>query len=140
MIALAVGVAAVVVGAAVWARRAYVAVTVAGVSMAPTLQHGQVLLARRISAGAPLRRGDLVVFTAAARRDEPDAPALRIKRVAAVPGDPVPAWVAGAVPGAQLSAAQLAVSGDNPRSEDSRQLGLIDRAAVVAVVRGRPAG
>ncbi|GAA2690700.1 MULTISPECIES: S26 family signal peptidase [Actinosynnema] len=105
-------------------------VTVRGGSMAPTLRDGQRLVARRRARGP--RRGEVVVF----RVPDPVLP-HRIKRVAAVAGDPVPDWLAPTMPGVhRVPAGFVAVAGDNPRSQDSRQLGLVSCRDVVGAVPG----
>jgi signal peptidase I len=94
-------------------------VTVVGQSMSPTLRDGQRLLARRLRR-AP-RRGEVIVF----RVPDEDLP-CRIKRVAAIAGDPVPEWLTPTLPGlTRIPADRVAVVGDNPDSQDSRQLGLV---------------
>ncbi|MFD5829307.1 S26 family signal peptidase [Lentzea sp. NPDC060358] len=104
-------------------------VTVRGNSMAPTLRDGQELLARRLFRSP--RRSEVIVFRVA----DPDLP-HRVKRVAAVAGDPVPPWLAPAMPDVhRVPDGFVAVSGDNPRSQDSRQLGLIACRDVVGAVR-----
>jgi signal peptidase I len=116
------------------ALRRWIIVQVRGVSMLPTLRDGQRLLARRLRSGQPLERGDLVVFRRRATPDRGEPPVL-IKRVAAVAGDPVPRWFAdmrGFVP-----ADHVVVHGDNPRSMDSRQLGYIARAQILATISQR---
>jgi nickel-type superoxide dismutase maturation protease len=86
----------------------WVVARVTGPSMSPTVRHGDRLLARRVRAGAPARRGDVVLARFPARPD-----LLVVKRVArTVPGG---AWVVG----------------DNPLvTDDSRAYG-------AAVVVGR---
>ncbi|MFE3204719.1 signal peptidase I [Embleya sp. NPDC059237] len=111
-------------------------VRVTGTSMAPTFADGERLLVDR--AGA-VRRGDVIVFrnpTAAlgAGRD----PRRLIKRVAALPGDPVPAEVRDAVRAANdavVPAGSLVVRGDAPRSHDSRHFGYVPASTVLGVVR-----
>ncbi|MFI6099341.1 S26 family signal peptidase [Lentzea sp. NPDC051213] len=108
----------------------WVRITVRGNSMSPTLHDGQQLLARRLRR-APRRR-EVIVF----RVPDEELP-HRIKRVAAVAGDPVPDWLAPTLPGVpQVPAGFVAVVGDNPRSQDSRQLGLVDCRDIVGAVRG----
>jgi signal peptidase I len=137
--------AALAVSAAIaWlAHRRWLVVVVHGGSMAPTLREGQQLLARR---GRGYLRGDLVVFRAPRPAGDldggpdgaPDDPPYRIKRVAAVAGDPVPPWLAA--PGhSRVPARHLAVSGDHPVSEDSRHFGLVSDDAVLGYARGRAA-
>ncbi len=61
----------------------------------------------------------------------------RVKRVAAVAGDPVPDWLRdalGAGPDARIPPGHVAVAGDNALSQDSRHLGTIETRAIVAVV------
>ncbi|WNG35526.1 S26 family signal peptidase [Archangium minus] len=146
-LALGVGLGALVAGAALvrWARSRWIVVTVQGYSMEPTLRDGQRLIARRLSgsgAGAPgYVRSDIVVFLLPRSQieamDSAELP-YRIKRVAAVPGDPVPDWALEALSAdaqSRVPPGKVVVSGDNPRSQDSRQLGYIDSQALIAVVR-----
>ena len=108
----------------------WIRVTVRGNSMSPALRDGQKLLARRLFRRP--RHDEVIVF----RVPDPELP-HRVKRVAAVAGDPVPAWLAETLPGlAHVPDGFVAVVGDNPRSQDSRQLGLIDCRDVVGAVRG----
>lgn len=93
------------------ARRRWIVVTVVGSSMAPTLRDGQRLLARRFGRGTVVR-GDVIVFRIA---DPDDELGIRIKRVTAV-------WPSGLI----------AVAGDNPQSQGSRELGLIEMRDVIA--------
>ncbi|KAB8194324.1 hypothetical protein FH608_018030 [Nonomuraea phyllanthi] len=122
---IALGVAGTV-AALVWLRRRFVAVTVVGVSMEPTLHAGQRLLARR-AAGAT---GDVVVV-----RNPGADPSLLVKRLAACGGEPLPAVLGdGLVP-----EGWIAVLGDNPhRSMDSRHFGLLPASSVVAVIGSVP--
>ncbi|GAA0904422.1 S26 family signal peptidase [Virgisporangium aurantiacum] len=136
-----VGVLAVVVGGATlaWLRRYLVIVTVDGASMRPALEPGDRLIARRVPRArlavgqivvvewSPVRMGD--------RYGGPGAPAPTrwlVKRIAALPGDPVPVelpWTGRVAPG------QLVVLGDNrPASGDSRQLGYLPVGQVRGVV------
>lgn len=124
-----------------WARRRWVVVTVTGNSMAPTLADGQRLFARRLRGPAGVARSDIIVFLLPAERLEAmDSHALpyRVKRVAALAGDPVPEWawpVLRADAQTRVPAGKVVVSGDNPQSQDSRQLGYIDAESIIAVVR-----
>lgn len=116
-----------------WLRRDFVVAVVRGDSMAPTYRDGQRVLTRRFT--GPVRTGDVVVFRVApAANPVPGDPPWRIKRIAAVAGEPVPPWLGehGRVP-----PGHLVVSGDNPRSQDSRQLGFVAMSTVVGVVRTR---
>ncbi len=137
MIALAT--VALLLVAGLLLQRRWLIVTVRGNSMAPTLADGERLLARRVRPGARSpRRGELVVFRPASAQDE-EVP-LRIKRVAAVEGEPLPAWFAAtawANGHTHVPRGLLVISGDNPVSQDSRQLGFVDARSVLAVARGR---
>ncbi|MFI7464785.1 S26 family signal peptidase [Nonomuraea sp. NPDC049646] len=140
------GVGAVVAGGVLVVLRVrFVAVTVRGRSMEPTLWHGDRVLVRR----SPLdgvRPGQLVVVAA-----EPGASWL-VKRVVAVPGDPVPRAVVPALanrPERVVPPGQLVVLGDNrPISFDSRRFGYVPARQLLGVVVGhlpktprrRPAG
>ncbi|HEX8865004.1 MAG TPA: S26 family signal peptidase [Lentzea sp.] len=108
----------------------WIRVTVRGTSMSPTFADGQRLLARRLLLRSPRRR-EVIVFRV------PDAELPhRIKRVAAIAGDPVPSWLAPSLPGTtHVPPGFVAVVGDNARSQDSRQLGLVDCRDVVGAVR-----
>lgn len=132
-------------------RRKLVAVTVYGRSMEPTYHEGDRVLVRRNS---PLRRGRVVVAEhpsfAVAWHDAP-MPAVAtatgvsgrpwvIKRVAAVPGDPIPrdrVVALADVSECYVPPGMVVLLGDNPKaSHDSRQLGYfpVDRI-LGAVVR-----
>ncbi len=115
-------------------RRRYVLIVVRGHSMAPTFCDGQTLLVRR---GA-VRVGDPVVFRPPlAHPAAPGDPVWRIKRVAALGGQPVPLEVrerVGVEPGALVPDCQLVVRGDAPRSEDSRHFGFVAADAVLGAV------
>lgn len=117
------------------AHRRWLLVVVRGGSMAPTLRDGQHLLARR---GRGYQRGDVVVFIPPrpdhAPDDDDDDPRYRIKRIAALAGEPVPPWLAAAGP-PRVPAHHLAVSGDNPVSEDSRHFGFVPEDAVLGYAR-----
>jgi signal peptidase I len=93
------------------------------------------------SAGRRLRVGQVVVLPVqlpyGARVVGPvaDGDGLWVKRVAALPGDPVPAGVPGC-PG-RVPPGRMAVLGDNAAvSTDSRTVGLVPMDVVVAVVLG----
>jgi signal peptidase I len=124
---LILGALALVVARFVLGRR-WLMVVVTGNSMAPTFRDGQRLLVTRRDATRPLEVGDVVVFST----PQPGELALRIKRVAALGGEPVPTWVGGT--SSVVPRAHVVVSGDNPVSQDSRQLGFVPEAAVIAVV------
>ncbi|NVJ07628.1 S26 family signal peptidase [Myxococcus sp. AM001] len=152
--AMGVGAALLVAGAvaASWGRRRWVVVAVQGNSMLPTLHDGQRLVARRLArAPAPgngYSRSDVVVFVLPAKQRETlgteELPYL-IKWVAAVAGDPVPDWsraALGADGQSRVPPGKVVVSGDNARSQDSRQLGYgyIDAESIIAIVRLRLRG
>jgi signal peptidase I len=126
--------AALVVGALVLAalRRRLALVEVRGDSMAPTFRDGDRLLTLR-RRGRDCARDDVVVFTAPGR---PTEPARLVKRVAAVAGDPAPAWL-GVTPGERVPEGHVAVSGDAGRSRDSRHFGYVRADSVAGVVVAR---
>jgi signal peptidase I len=132
-------------------RRRLVVVTVRGRSMEPAYKDGDRVLARR-AVLRELRCGDVVVLTpltlrqvagpyvAAASATGPAVPLITgrwvIKRVAAVPGDIVPACVASARPdlGRLVPSGCIVVLGDNAaHSYDSRQEGFVRVTRVRAV-------
>jgi signal peptidase I len=127
-------------------RYRWLLATVRGNSMAPTFTDGQRILVSRVRRFP--RRDEVVVFSTApvAGVAEPgDDPPYRVKRVCAVPEDPLPDWL-GNHGNPLVPQGFVVVAGDNPRSQDSRQLGLIDRRDVLGVVSrsvvrksGRPA-
>lgn len=119
--------------AALGARAILLVVTVRGQSMRPTYSDGDRLLAVR---SPVLPRGRVIVFTPPAddRVPFPGDPVYRVKRLVAVPGDPTPSWVAGAVPNAPVPPGHVVVRGDNDVSQDSRSYGYVPRAQVHAVV------
>ena len=108
-------------------RRAYTVVLVDGPSMEPALAHGDRVLVRR---RAPRR--DEIVVVRYPGRVLPGRP-WTVKRVAALPGDPVPADVG--LLEAVVPAGRLVVLGDNrARSHDSRGFGYADAGSVLGVV------
>lgn len=136
-----------------WIRRHLVLVTVDGVSMAPALGAGDRLVARRVSASA-LRVGQIVVVERPvwdggreARWEWQSgagpvgARQWMIKRVAALPGDPLPPAVVTlphTEPAATVPPGTLIVLGDNAaQSIDSRTMGPVptDRVLGVALCR-----
>ncbi|HEX4721803.1 MAG TPA: S26 family signal peptidase [Pseudonocardiaceae bacterium] len=114
-------------------RRHYIIATVVGRSMSPTFTDGDRVLARR---QRRYRVGDVIVFRVPGRPVVRGAPVWRIKRVAAVAGDPIPAWLTGGGDRATgtVPVDHLVVVGDNVGSQDSRHLGYIDTATVAGVV------
>ncbi|GAB2947770.1 S26 family signal peptidase [Nonomuraea sp. NPDC052634] len=130
-------VAVLVVVPAVVARRRLVVVQVSGVSMAPTFLPGDRVLVRRTSA---VRRGQVIVFESTRPGGwgtGPPRPPWAIKRVTALPGDPVPDDVAGAAkagPGERVPERALVVVGDGTSSADSRVYGYLPADRVLGVV------
>ncbi|MER7280077.1 signal peptidase I [Dactylosporangium sp. NPDC000244] len=131
---LALALALVAVTAAtglVLLRRRFVAITVSGLSMRPTLDPGDRVLVRRAVLGT-VRRGQVVVLGGA------DGVEYLIKRVAALPGDPVPdAGITGVAvaDGPTVPPGKLVVLGDNPDfSLDSRRLGYLPGERLLGVV------
>lgn len=135
-------VGASIAGAALWARRRLVLVTVDGSSMEPTLSPGDRVLVHRRGL-ARVRRGDIVVLepplSAGVSRFGAAPTALddrrwNIKRAVALPGDPVPPTVRN-VDGAQrVPPGALVVFGDNVTSVDSRQRGFYSATDLLGVV------
>ncbi|MFB6726527.1 S26 family signal peptidase [Kribbella sp. NPDC056345] len=122
--------------------RRLVVVDVQGPSMEPTLYDGDRVLVRRAPLTA-LRTGDLVVVARPHSADFAAAKPWVIKRVAATPGERIPAvirdsWAENddlAFAGALVPAGRLLLLGDNPiRSGDSRHWGFTTEDAVLGVV------
>jgi signal peptidase I len=114
-------------GALAFMRRRFVLVTVQGESMRPTLSDGDRLLMRRRTPGVPLNRDDIV----AALTPDGSVERLYVKRVAAVPGDPVPSGTERVRPDHYF------LLGDHPYSLDSRDWGCVPGSRIVAVATGR---
>ena len=134
---------ATLVGLLVGVRTRLVVVAVHGDSMSPTLTDGQRVLAQRRRSGG-YAVGDIVVFRAPdrERRNGATGPdGYLVKRVAALPGERVPASMQPATePPVRVPRNHVVVLGDNPaNSQDSRQFGPIDQRTIVATVR-RPVG
>ncbi len=137
--ALSVLLAAVLLGVALAARRYLAVITVRGPSMLPAFASGSRVLVRLGRSGR-LRVGDVVVCAEPDQNGQwrsQDRPSvargdLVIKRVAALPGQPVPAAALSAAGQPSVPAGRLVVLGDNPaRSRDSRHWGFVPRAAVL---------
>lgn len=151
MIALASSLAmtAVILAATVLVRRRIVVVTVSGTSMTPTLQPGEKLLVRRCGSTA-LKIGDIVVLEpprvpvsheVKVLASLPTRTRWQVKRVAALPGDPIP-------PPAQEAAGTLRtvpdgtliVLGDNNASNDSRLNGPYPADRILGIALRKLAG
>ncbi|MFF4400751.1 S26 family signal peptidase [Streptomyces sp. NPDC001480] len=137
-VGLAVGAGALLLSVRVLRSRIAL-IRVTGSSMAPAFADGDRLLVRRTTR---VRRGDAVVFRnplPSAEGDEP-LPWL-VKRVCALPGDPVPPDVrhaVGAPDGGTVPAGSLVVRGDAARTQDSRHFGYVAESTVLGVVLTRP--
>ncbi|MEU8527688.1 MULTISPECIES: S26 family signal peptidase [Streptomyces] len=122
-------VVAAAVAAAVRIRTSVVVVSVRGNSMAPAIRDGERVVVRRRPL-ARIRRGDVVVLRPpeTSERDggygtDRHGAGWNVKRVTALPGEPVPAGTAGAGPRDTVPPGSLVVRGDNPDSIDSRHRG-----------------
>ncbi|MFG1949392.1 S26 family signal peptidase [Nonomuraea sp. NPDC048826] len=140
MIALTSALAVALLVAVVVVRRRIVVVTVSGISMTPTLRPGEKLLVRRCGLSA-LKVGDIVVLepprAAVSRAGTP----WQVKRVAALPGDPIPVSAreaSGALRAVPDGA--LIVLGDNTASDDSRRTGPYPGDRILGVVLRKLAG
>ncbi len=128
-----------------WARRGFLYSTVEGCSMEPTLYAGDRLLVRRVAAGR-LRVGDLVVCPVrlpggAVFLPPPGEsdPRLWVKRLAALPGDPMPPGMVAAGYGGTVPPGVAVLLGDNPAaSTDSRAVGPVPLDRVLGRVVWRP--
>ncbi|GIH25210.1 S26 family signal peptidase [Acrocarpospora phusangensis] len=118
-----------VLGFVVRLRRRFLVVTVRGASMEPAFRDGQRVLTRRCRPEA-LRTGDVAVFHGPAEHAD-----LLIKRVAALPGERVPAEVRTSLDDARVPRDSLVVLGDNRRaSQDSRHYGYVAAGRLVGTV------
>ncbi|MEU4548236.1 S26 family signal peptidase [Nonomuraea dietziae] len=137
--AAAVGCTAVVlIAVIVWLRRTYSVIRVDGYSMEPSLIDGDRLLARRATPSA-LRRGQIAVVLSPLPMGGP----FLIKRIVALPGDPVPQAVRPLVSDAHVPDGQLILIGDNTdASFDSRDHGYFPVADIRAIALRKltPAG
>jgi signal peptidase I len=137
-------------GVVVLVRRRLTVVNVSGTSMVPTYQPGDRVLVRRASPDA-LAQGQVVVIEPVLPGGvwrtgpllRPPAGSWLIKRIAALPGAPVPASVAGPLglaDGARVPSGHLVVLGDGPVSADSRVWGYVpvDRVLGVAIRKLSP--
>lgn len=109
------------------ARRRLTIAVVRGSSMSPTFADGERVLAARMPR---YRVGDVIVFRANGP-NRPGDPAARIKRVAAIAGQPVPDRLRdGGALGVSVPSGHLVVVGDNPNSQDSRHIGYVPVTAI----------
>jgi signal peptidase I len=116
-----------------WALTHLTAVTVTGDSMTPTFTDGDRVLVLRVPTHR-LRVSDVVVVRLPGANGPRDRPWL-IKRVAALPGDPVPATVTPTVGENHVPDGRLVVLSDNPAGAvDSRELGYVDAGLVLGRV------
>ncbi|MEV4132167.1 S26 family signal peptidase [Dactylosporangium sp. NPDC049742] len=123
-------------GALLVLRRRFLAVTVTGVSMEPTLRPGDRVLVRRVPLHR-VRRGQLVVIRPPAGLPHPqDSPPWMVKRAVALPGDTVPIEVPALDDGSGVvPPGRFVVLGDNAgRSYDSRRAGCFRSDALLGVV------
>ncbi|MGW1867179.1 S26 family signal peptidase [Streptomyces mauvecolor] len=138
--ALAVGAGVLLLSVRVLRARVTL-VRVTGSSMVPAFADGDRLLVRRTRR---VRRGDAVVFrNPLPFGDGDEALPWLVKRVSALPGDPVPPEVravVGAPDGSLVPSGSLVVRGDAARTQDSRHFGYVPRSALLGVVVTRPAG
>ncbi len=121
-------------------RRKIAIVAVTGPSMEPTLTAGDRVVVRRTGLRA-VRTGQIVVVEAPSTWTRmPSGRDLHrewmIKRVAAIPGDPLPAGLPAMLAGdARVPAGKLVVLGDNSKSSmDSRSLGYVPGDRLLGVV------
>ncbi|MGW1212481.1 S26 family signal peptidase [Streptomyces sp. NPDC002499] len=116
-------------------RRTVVLVLVHGRSMSPAYLPGDWVVGRRVAA-KDLCRGDVVIVDMPPTGQAPDGRTmvgrLTIKRIAALPGDALPAGVPSRGPGGAVPADHVVVLGDNQAlSTDSRHHGPVPSAWVV---------
>ncbi|MEH1124894.1 S26 family signal peptidase [Micromonospora sp. CPCC 206061] len=137
VIAAMIAFAAAVAGVAT-ARRRFLIIDVTGDSMGPSLVHGDRLLVHRTRR---FRVGSIVVAHHQQGRPrgasaDPAATAWLVKRVAALPGDPVPESVAPAVGGhsRHVPDGMTVLLGENSQSIDSRLWGFVPLNDIEGVV------
>jgi signal peptidase I len=136
--------AAAFLGLVVVARRRLLVIDVVGDSMAPTYRGGDRLLVRRTRR---FRRGDVVIahHQEGGPRTGPSPSYLTtwlVKRLVALPGDPVPECVVPVVGTADrhVPAGMTVLLGDHPDSADSRSWGFIPLADIAGVAVPRVLG
>jgi signal peptidase I len=139
-VAVAAVLAALGAGVVITVRRHLLVIHVVGDSMAPVYASRDRLLVRRTRR---LRVGDVVIahHREGGRRDagsEPLATTWLVKRLAALPGDPVPRPVVPAVGEHRNVPAGMAVLlGERPDSADSRSWGFVPLDDIAGVVLRR---
>jgi signal peptidase I len=148
-------------GALLWVRHTYLLVTIQGASMEPTYHAGEQVVVRR-KPPRQVRRSEVAVLLdlESVRGNWPDEVGLRvrkrsvlgqltwpcmIKRVVAVPGDPLPREQVPALrdaPESFVPPGKVVLLGDNAAaSYDSREHGYFSAENLVGtVVRRLPAG
>ncbi|MDP9798691.1 signal peptidase I [Catenuloplanes nepalensis] len=143
--AVTVAILAAAGGGLGWARRRLIVVTVVGMSMSPAYRAGDRLLVRRV----PVRRlriGQVVVVRypdragRRSRRTGDARPEWIVKRIRALPGDPMPGDVRAASDedDSVVPPGRLVVLGDNAESsDDSRQFGPVPSTEVIGAVLRR---
>ncbi|WP_203589802.1 S26 family signal peptidase [Streptomyces sp. SID13031] len=118
-------------------RRRYVSVRVVGTSMSPTLQAGERILVRRAGPDQ-LQRGQIIVV--AHPSAIPGDPEWLVKRLVALPGDPVPRDEVAALrdaPDDVVPAGRLVLLGDNPTASfDSRTTGYFQTHSLLGIAVG----
>lgn len=126
---LAAAGAAVAVAAA---RRTLIVVNVTGASMAPTLHDGDRILVRR-RRPEQVRRGEITVLAAPEVATSPQwqCGTWHVKRVTALPGDPVPAGVPMPGPINRVPPGSVVALGDNHEGGDSRTWGPYRASGIV---------
>lgn len=129
-------VVAAVVASAVVLRRRFVSVLVQGTSMEPTLRHGERVLVRRAGL-AQVRRGQVVVFALPVPFDATSGnPPWMIKRVVALPGDPVP-WLDSAHDDQRVPIGRFVAIGDNNPPGYARRAGPVAGTDLLGIAVGR---
>ncbi|WP_204052888.1 S26 family signal peptidase [Microbispora siamensis] len=120
-------------GLATALRRGALLVTVRGASMEPAYHDGDRLLVLRMRW---VRRGRTVVFRAPATWPvgPPGFGPYLVKRVVAVPGDPVPEGMRGVAATERVPRGRVVVYGDSAHSADSRDWGFLPVRALTGVV------
>jgi signal peptidase I len=141
-VAIGVSVCAIGIYAFAHVRHNFIVVTVRGTSMAPRLRPGDRVLVRR-NASNSLRAGSVVVFRTPNPRTAWDSfkenedclskTQWSIKRLVALPGDPVPEDIRSLTHDtSHVPPGMYVVIGDNyDRSTDSRHWGFLPRSQIL---------